>query len=284
MIHRRFTLQSALGQPIHGDLRLPEGNGPHPVVVVCHGFKGFKDWGFHPWLGERLAAAGLAAVHFNFSETAFGCRTATSRISTPSARTRSPSSATTSTRSSMPSSQGGWIPRSTRPGSASMGHSRGGGIALLGASERPEVKALATWAAVSHFDRIADEATLAEWRRTGVYEVVNARTGQILPMGLGFLDDILGNRSRLGLLSAARRLASGWLVVHGSADETVPFAEAEELVAAAGGPARLAAIDGAGHTFGAVHPFAGPTPHLEEAATATLEHFQRALTVASPAW
>ncbi len=164
-----------------------------------------------------------------------------------------------------------------------MGHSRGGGIALLGASERSEVKALATWAAVSHFDRIADEATLAEWRRTGVYEVVNARTGQILPMGLDFLDDILGNRSRLGLLSAARRLASSWLVVHGTADETVPFAEAEELVVAGGGLARLAAIEGAGHTFGAVHPFAGPTPHLEAALVETLDHFRTALEVTPPA-
>ncbi len=158
-----------------------------------------------------------------------------------------------------------------------MGHSRGGGIALLGASERPEVKALATWAAVSHFDRIADEATLAEWRRTGVYEVVNSRTGQVLSMGLDFLDDVLGNRARLDLLSAARRLRSAWLVVHGTADETVPFAEAEELAAACGGPVRLAAVDGAGHTFGAVHPFAGPTPHLEAAAAATLDHFRAAL-------
>ncbi len=67
MIHRRFTLESRRAEPIHGDVRLPEGPGPHPVVVCCHGFKGFKDWGFHPWLGATLAEAGLAAVHFNFS-------------------------------------------------------------------------------------------------------------------------------------------------------------------------------------------------------------------------
>jgi pimeloyl-ACP methyl ester carboxylesterase len=91
-------------------------------------------------------------------------------------------------------------------------------------------------------------------------------------MGVDFLDDIIGTRARLNLLSAARRLHSPWLVVHGSADETVPFTEAEELAAAGGGRARLADIDGAGHTFGAVHPFAGPTPHLEAALAATLDH------------
>ena len=67
MIHRPFALKSPLGEPIRGDLRLPDGDGPFPVVVVCHGFKGFKDWGFHPWLGERLAGAGFAAAHFDFS-------------------------------------------------------------------------------------------------------------------------------------------------------------------------------------------------------------------------
>jgi len=145
------------------------------------------------------------------------------------------------------------------------------------------VKALATWAAVSHFDRIADEATLEEWRRRGVYEVVNSRTGQKLPMGVAFLDDVLANLARLDLVAAARRPAVPWLLVHGTADPTVPFDEAKELHATSAGRARLLALDGAGHTFGAVHPFAGPTAHLEEAAGATLAHFRAALAEAAPA-
>ncbi len=283
MIRRRFTLQSALGQPIHGDLRLPDGPGPHPVVVVCHGFKGFKDWGFHPWLGERLASAGVAALHLNFSRN--GVRVADGDIEDLDAfRKNTLSIEREDLDTVLDAVLAGRLDSTLDPSRLGlMGHSRGGGIALLGASERREVKALVTWAAVSHFDRIADPATLAEWRRSGVYEVLNARTGQILPMGVGFLDDVLGNRARLDLLSAARRLRSPWLVVHGTADETVPFAEAQELVATGGGEVRLAAIAGAGHTFAAVHPFTGPTPHLEEAASATLEHLQRALAVASSA-
>jgi dienelactone hydrolase len=277
VIHTRFTLESRLGEPIHGDLRLPDGSGPHPTVVICHGFKGFKDWGFHPWLGARLAETGLAAVHFSFSRN--GVREAGGDIEDLDAFRRNTLSIERDDLDTVIDAvvSGALDPLLDGARLSLLGHSRGGGIALLGAAERQEVKALVTWAAVSHFDRIRDAATLAEWRRNGVYEVLNARTGQLLPMGVAFLDDVLANLGRLDLLSAAMRLGRPWLLVHGTADETVPFSEAEELALAAREGARVLAIDGGGHTFGAVHPFAGPTPHLEEAAAATLGHFRAVL-------
>ncbi len=89
---------------------------------------------------------------------------------------------------------------------------------------------------------------------------------------------VLANLARLDLHAAAARLEAPWLLLHGRADETVPFAEAESLLAAASkGSARLHAIEGGGHTFGAAHPFAGPTPHLAEAAAATVAHLRAAL-------
>ena len=209
VIHRRFTLASRLGEPIHGDLRLPDGSGPHPVVVCCHGFKGFKDWGFHPWLGVRLSEAGLAAVHFNFSRN--GVRAADGDIEDLDAFRRNTLSIERDDLDTVLDAvlSGAIDPSLDGARLGLFGHSRGGGIALLGASERPEAKALVTWAAVSHFDRIADEATLAEWRRSGVYEVVNSRTGQKLPMGVAFLDDVLSNLARLDLSAAAQRLRRG---------------------------------------------------------------------------
>ena len=283
MDHRRIALASRLGEPFRLDLRLPDGPGPHPVVVFSHGFKGFKDWGFHPWVGERLAGAGLAAVHFDFSRN--GVRAGAGEIEDLEAfRANTLSIERDDLEVVLDALLGGALGAPVDPARVALaGHSRGGGIALLGAAERREVRALVTWASVSRFDRIADEVTLAEWRRTGAYEVVNRRTGQKLPMGVGFLDDLAGNLVRLDLLAAARRLAVPWLLVHGRTDETVPFGEALELAEAAGGEASLLALDGAGHTFGAVHPFAGETPSLATAVEATVRHVRAALGATAPA-
>jgi len=85
------------------------------------------------------------------------------------------------------------------------------------------------------------------------------------------LDDIERNAAGLDIEAAAGRLAIPWLVIHGTADESVRFAEAERLKAASVRPdSRLLAIEGAGHTFGAVHPWRSTTPELEVVFDSTL--------------
>jgi uncharacterized protein len=75
----------------------------------------------------------------------------------------------------------------------------------------------------------------------------------------------------LDILRAAARVAVPWLLVHGTHDESVPFAEAERLKAVATGPNfRLLPVAGGGHTFGAVHPWRGSTPELDVVFDATL--------------
>ena len=67
MIHLPFTRDPRRGETIRGDVRIPDGPPPTSAVVVVHGFKGFKDWGFFPHLCQHLAAAGHAVVSFNFA-------------------------------------------------------------------------------------------------------------------------------------------------------------------------------------------------------------------------
>src|SRR5260370_11026905 len=62
-----FTLDRPGGGALHGLLALPDGEEPRPAVVICHGFKGFMEWGFFPALAALLAERGFAAVRFNLS-------------------------------------------------------------------------------------------------------------------------------------------------------------------------------------------------------------------------
>ncbi len=60
---------------------------------------------------------------------------------------------------------------------------------------------------------------------------------------------------------AARSLSCPVLVIHGDADEAVPV-QAQDDIASWVPASEVLRLPGAGHTFGAVHPFAGPTPDL----------------------
>jgi hypothetical protein len=62
-----FTLRVDDERTIFGALHAPDRPGPRPVVVLCHGFKGFMDWGFFPPLAELLTDRGFAVVRFNFT-------------------------------------------------------------------------------------------------------------------------------------------------------------------------------------------------------------------------
>ena len=66
----QFTILSDEGLPIRGDLDAPPE--AKALVVLVHGFKGFKDWGFFPWLAETLFAHRFAVCRFNMSRSGIG--------------------------------------------------------------------------------------------------------------------------------------------------------------------------------------------------------------------
>jgi pimeloyl-ACP methyl ester carboxylesterase len=152
-----------------------------------------------------------------------------------------------------------------------LGHSRGGATCVLKAAVRSQVRALVTWSAIASVIRYTE--MFAElWDSGEPVRIPNARTGQEMPLYRNVLDDVRANRERLDVLAAAARLAIPYLIVHGTEDESVPLDDAHRLAEAAP-DARVEAIDGSGHTFGAGHPFAGPNPDLERAIAATAAHF-----------
>ena len=274
MIQRPFTVVLDDGELIRGELRLPEGPPTSSAVVVVHGFKGFKDWGFFPHVCGSLASDGHAVVSFNFSRGGIG--------SDPMRFTELEAFARNTVSREVDEVLG--ILRSVRDDDllprlperiGLLGHSRGGGDAIVAARDDGHVDALATWAAIATFDRWSDEVK-ETWRREGRIHVENARTGQQMPLDVTLLEDFEANRERLDVEAAAAQLRIPWLIVHGEDDPAVSALDARRLVRA-NPDAMLEMIPGAGHTFEATHPFQGPTPELERALEATRRHFRRHL-------
>ena len=83
---------------------------------------------------------------------------------------------------------------------------------------------------------------------------------------------------RLNLRVAAATLLCPWLIVHGDADETIPFAEGEQLLAASEQRATLVRVAGGTHTFNVAHGMTVPSPQLREATDATVRFFTERLT------
>ena len=61
-----LTLPGALGE-LFVTVRAAGRQSPRPAVVLLHGFKGFRSWGFFPTLADRLARAGFTAVSYSAS-------------------------------------------------------------------------------------------------------------------------------------------------------------------------------------------------------------------------
>jgi uncharacterized protein len=256
---------------IRGEARIPgEARG---TVVICHGFKGFAHFSFFPYLAEQLAAKGFRAVTFDFSGSGVGedRESFTNREAfthntymqeledldavVAEARVRD------------------WID----DGYGLFGHSRGGGVAILHAARDTNVRALATWAAIASTNRWPPEV-VAEWRQRGFIDIANARTGEVIPLGIELLREVEQyGETRLNIAAAAAKIEVPWLIVHGEEDESVNVSEGQRLASLAGSRAEWLPLPGVNHSFGGKHPLPEVTSTLESATRQTVDFFDRNL-------
>jgi pimeloyl-ACP methyl ester carboxylesterase len=257
----QFTIQSSEDLPIRGNLDIP--SRARALVVVVHGFKGFKDWGFFPWLDEALAEHRLAVCRFNMSRSGIGDDPETfGRLDLFEHDTYSQQ---ISDLIHVVAYAQEHVPAPT----FLLGHSRGGGIALLAARDVPHLAGVVTWSAIARADRWND-ATKAQWRRDGFMDAVNARTKQLMRMSTRMLDDYDANRDQLDILGATERLDVPIVVVHGGRDESVPVAESYEIASRSRDAAHVV-IGNASHTYNAIHPLVHVKKELRYAAAVSAQ-------------
>lgn len=254
-----------------------------PCVVYLHGFKGFKDWGFVPFLGESLAKKGFRVLAMNFSHNGIGAnpvefteldrfRDNTFSLEVEEAQEVVKAYHAGNLFGAAPGANMGLI-----------GHSRGGGIALLASRGMTDpaifgLKAVCTWASVATFFRYPEES-LAQWKKDGVIEMLNTRTKQMMQLGWQLAQDLLDHgHDQLNIEKATRMLEIPLCIVHGTEDQAVSVKDAHKLFAWADSNAsEFHELAGAGHTFNAIHPFAGSNPSLDAAIAHTYNFFHHHL-------
>ena len=199
---------------------------PPALVVLAHGVTAHKD---RPWLvalSDALAAAGLASLRVSFA----GNGGSDGRFD-----------------DAVPSKEvddlGAVLDAVERWGVGRIGyvgHSMGGAVGVLRAARDPRIACLVSLAGMVHVHRFF---------RTHFAH---------LPPGAPMLDKpecpwsplLLADAERIGSVTAqAAEIVVPWLLVHGDADELVPYQDSLDARAAAGGRPDLVTLPGVDHRF-----------------------------------
>lgn len=293
---RSIEVPTADAFAVRGDLYLPPASPPSAAIILCHGFKGFRRWGFFPYLAGRLRDAGLVACVLDFSfngtnvevegaperpaEAMTGPRFARPDLFRMNTLGREISDLAFVLRAAGEDGFQGAIDPSLPIGLFS--HSRGAIAAMVNACENGGIRALCTWSAPDHPDRFtARQKTI--WRRCGDLDFTDAVDGTPLSLSVAYLDDLERNRESYDLRRRAAALEIPYLIVHGEMDLAVPPRCAHALYDAGKGRdgCRLLVFR-TGHTFGVNDPPGmdndRPSAALSRACDATVEWFEGHLT------
>ena len=137
-----------------------------------------------------------------------------------------------------------------------IGHSKGGGLALIAASEQKgAISRLISWASVPNMGWLFSPERVQSLKEKGVFYLLNQRTGQSLPIYANAYQTYLAQLNRFDLNRLAKELNLAWLLIHGDQDQAIPLNQVQTWLEQAKNPlAELKIIPNADHVFGAKQP------------------------------
>ena len=232
LIKRNILVKSTKhSKPILTDVFYKPNQEKKPVVIFCHGYKGYKDWGAWNLAAEEFAKNDVFFLKFNFSHNG---GTVENPIDFPDLEAFGQNNFITELDDLEDIIN--WIMNSEYTNEVDanninlIGHSRGGGIVSLKASENKKISKVISWSGVSDFGKrfpVGDD--LKMWKKAGVSYVQNARTKQQMPHYFQFYTSFKNNEERLTIQKAVSNLKIPHLIIHGENDEVVKIEEAKNL-------------------------------------------------------
>lgn len=276
IIKKNLIVKGKYDKPIITDIFYNKNGKLKPVIVFCHGYKGFKDWGAWNLMSNYFSNAGFVFVKFNFSHNggtleqpidfpdleAFGNNNYTKELDD----LKSVLDWLTLNKSLKEDADFNQI--------YLIGHSRAGGIVTIKANEDDRVKKVVSLAGVCDFGkRTATSGDLKQWKKDGVKYILNGRTKQQMPHYFQFYENYKANEERLSIKNAVSNLKIPYLIIHGNEDSSVFLEEAKNLHTW-NLSSQLEIIEHANHVFGASHPWnAQNLPQPMEIALIKIKNF-----------
>jgi len=229
---RHFEFKNRRDQKLAAMI-LKSNNRANNLVIVCHGFSGSKEGqGQAVEMSEQLKSRGISTLLFDFAGS--GKSEGEDRERTLSKQVEDLAAAVA------------WARQEDFKKIILSGRSFGGSTVLSYAAHDQKIAAVCTWAAVARLERFF--LPLVGGRAEGPADeliVLEGEKGR-LELQRSFFQDLKNHDIARCAASVAPR---SLLVVHGTADESVPPEEAVIIYRAASEPKQLAWIEGADHRF-----------------------------------
>ncbi|MFA6410217.1 MAG: alpha/beta fold hydrolase [Candidatus Buchananbacteria bacterium] len=240
-MEKKIIFKNNRGQKIAGVFNIPKTKPPYPAVIICHGFKGYKDQAHLKSLASSLAKQGILAFRFDFGN---GVGKSYGKLEDITFAQYLNDLKTVidfiSKNKTVDKNRIGLV-----------GHSLGGQLILHYAPSDKRVKVLADWAGVifrgggqTNLGKII-MLQLDEAKKTGYFQIRSARTGKVYKIKIDYYFDILKHNTPAWV----KKIKIPTLILHGSKDNSVSLKHSEMAYRLVKGPKKFIIIPGAPHTW-----------------------------------
>jgi dienelactone hydrolase len=238
-----FLVPTGDEHPVVADFYAPPGMAMGTplsrAVVMCHGFKGHRRWGFIPYMARRLQEAGIAVLSIDFShnghvpadnpapETTGADFVAPALFEANTLRRERDDMAAALAWLRSEKSGGPFLVGKDAPVGL-WGHSRGGVAVIMTALEDPAVRAVSTVSTTKHPDTYSENQK-ERWRREGALKFTDSESGTRLAIGIEYLRELEREHDTYNLVDRAGELHAAHLIVHGEHDVVVPVFDGQRF-------------------------------------------------------